>query len=201
MVDIRKKAEEMGITIIEKENYTDIRGAVFKKDDKWYIMVNSNDSEERKSFTIAHELGEIILNDNNELSNDAKHKMANLIAADLLMPEDIFKNDILLNNDLYQLKKKYENCSYEAIARRMLKFMPYILTIFDNKKIYIRIASDSINFPSSLAEIENEVAEKCYQIKNCCEKDDDNLNVKGYYIDESRGVERVILLTEVLDIN
>jgi len=127
--------------------------------------------------------------------------MANLIAANLLMPENIFKNDILSNNDLYQLKDKYKNCSYEAIARRMLKFMPYVLTIYDNKKMYIRMASDSINFPSVPAEIENEVTEKCYQIKNCYEKNDDNLNVKGYYIDEGRGVERVILLTEILDIN
>ena len=199
MIDIRKKAEEMGVFIIEKENFTDTRGAVFKAGNKWYITINANDTEERKSFTIAHELGEIILYDNSELSNDDKHKISNLIAADFLMPEDEFKKDIQ-NNDLKQLKKKYKNCSYEAIARRILKFIPHVLTIFDNKKKYIRIASDSINFPSAITQIEQEVVERCYQTENHHEKKEDNLMIKGYYINEGKGVERVILLTEIFDI-
>ena len=109
----------MGVFIIEQDNYTDTRGAVFRAGNKWYITINANDTEERKNFSIAHELGEIILYDNNELSNDDKHKIANSIAAEMLMPEDKFKIDIQENN-LYQLKEKYKNCSYEAIARRIL---------------------------------------------------------------------------------
>jgi len=198
MVDIRKKAEEMGVTILEEENPSGMRGTAFKVNGKWYITVNPNDTEERKNFTIAHELAEIILYDNDELTIDEKHKMANNMAAEFLMPEIDFKK-VLFHNDLYELKKLYSNCSHEAIARRMLDFIPQVLTIFDNRAIYTRMASESINFPSSPAKSELEVAEKCYQTRNKHEKTEENLKITGYFIDEGRGVERVILLTEVLD--
>jgi len=197
MVDIRKKAEEMGVTILEEENPSDMRGTAFKVEGKWYITVNPNDTEERKNFTIAHELAEIILYDNNELTIDEKHKMANNMAAEFLMPGIDFKK-ALFRSDLYELKKLYSNCSHEAIARRMLNFIPQVLTIFDNRAIYTRIASESINFPSSPAKTELEVAEKCYQTRNKHEKIQENLKITGYFIDEGRGVERVILLTEIL---
>jgi len=199
MVDIRKKAEEMGVTILEEENPSDTSGTAFKVEDKWYITVNPNDTEERKNFTIAHELAETILYGNNELTIDEKHKMANHMAAEFLMPECDFK-EALFSNDLYALKKLYSNCSYEAIARRILNYIPQVLTIFDNRKIYTRIASESINFPSFPARTELEVAEKCYQTRNKHEKTEQNLKITGYFIDEGRGVERVILLTEILDI-
>jgi len=199
MIDIRKKAEQMGVTILEEENPSDMRGTTFKIKGKWYITVNPDDTEERKNFTIAHELAEIILYDNNELTIDEKHKMSNYMAAEFLMPECDFKK-ALFNNDLYALKKLYSNCSHEAIARRMLNFIPQVLTIFDNRAIYTRIASESINFPSSPAKSELEVVEKCYQIRNKYEKTEENLKITGYFIDEGRGVERVILLTEILDI-
>ena len=128
MIDIRKKAEEMGVTILEEENPSDMRGTTFKIKGKWYITVNPDDTEERKNFTIAHELAEIILHDNNELTIDEKHKMADYMAAEFLMPEIDFKK-VLFNNDLYELKKLYSNCSYEAIARRMLNYIPQVLTI------------------------------------------------------------------------
>ena len=199
MVDIRKKAEQFGVTILEEENPSDTRGTAFKINDKWYITVNPNDTEERKNFTIAHELAEIKLHDNDELTIDEKHKLANHMAAEFLLPEEDCR-ETFFRNDLYELKKLYSNCSYEVIARRILSFIPLVLTIFDNRKIYTRIASESINFPSSPTKTELEVAEKCYQIKSKYEKTEENLKITGYFIDEDRGVERVILLTEILDI-
>ena len=113
------------------------------------------------------------------------------------MPEIDFKK-ALFRSDLYELKKLYSNCSHEAIARRMLNFIPQVLTIFDNRAIYTRIASESINFPTFPAKSELEVVEKCYQTKNKYEKTEENLKITGYFIDKGRGVERVILLTEIL---
>ena len=199
MVDVRKKAEEMGITILEEDSPSDVKGTAFKIGEKWYITINPQDTEERKNFTIAHEIAEIMLYDDKELSNDEKHKMSNFIAGEILMPKDDFKKDIY-QNDLYQLKKIYSNCSYEAIARRMLNFMPQILTIFDNKRKYIRIASESIRFPQNLTKAELDVVEKCYELKSMYEKNEENLKIIGYFIDEGRGVERVILVTEILDL-
>ena len=199
MVNIREKANEMGVVIVEKESIPSVLGASFQKNGKWHIMLDASYGEERKNFTIAHELAEIILYDENELTIDEKHNKANHLAAELLMPGELFRQDVF-KNDLYQLKKIYNGCSYEVIARRMLRFVPLIVTIYDNKQKYLRISSDSLNFPHSPTKNELEVVEECYRVKEKTEKCEDNLLITGYYIDDGKNVERVILLTEILDI-
>ncbi len=198
MVDIRVKAEEMGVEIIEKEHINAVRGAVFQIKEKWYITIDKNDTEERLAFTIAHELSEIMLHDNEELTSDEKHQRSNILASELLMPEEDFKRDVFYN-DLYQLKEIYRNCSYEAISRRTLVFIDQVLTIFDNKRKYLRIGPESVSFPSLPGKGELEAAEECYRLKNKYEKLKDNLKITGYFVDNGRGIERVILFTEVLD--
>ena len=199
MIDIRKKADEMGVVIVEKESIPNAKGASFRKNGIWHIMIDSTETEERKNFTIAHELAEIMLYDVEDLTIDEKHKKANFIAAEFLMPEEEFKKDVY-NYDLYELKKIYNGCSYEVIARRMLKFKPIVLTIYDNKRKYLRISSDLISFPSVITDSEIKIVEECYNIKNKYEKFKDNLHISGYFVNDGRNVERVILLTEVLDI-
>lgn len=195
---IRKKAEEMGVVIVDKEAIPNVHGASFMKNNVWHIIVDSSYPEERKNFTIAHELAEIILNDEEDLTIDERHHKANHIAGELLLPKDGFK-DAVFNKDLYQLKEFYNGCSFEVIARRMLHFKPLILTIYDNKKKYLRIASESVNFPVIPAGNEIKVVEECYRLKDKCEQCDENLKITGYYIDNGNNVERVILLTEILD--
>jgi len=51
-----------GIKVKETEALdTDISGLIYKEDDKYQILINSNQSMGRKAFTIAHELGHYFL--------------------------------------------------------------------------------------------------------------------------------------------
>ena len=61
------------------------------------IYVNNNDPSTRQRFTIAHEIGHIFIEGEQEHvdyrtdSNSEKELMMNAFAAELLMPVDVFK--------------------------------------------------------------------------------------------------------------
>ncbi len=97
--------KELGIKIRESYNLKDsIVGFIKKIDDTIYICVNGVHSENRKRFTIAHELGHYflhsdslqqglvdnILHRENGIINQ-KEQEANTFAANLLMPSELFK--------------------------------------------------------------------------------------------------------------
>jgi len=195
-VNIREIARKLNIEIIEKTTPRNIRGSAFKVKDKWYITVNQFDSEERKNFTIAHELAEIELDSREDLTLDEKHNLSNILAAEKLLPEHVFKEDIYHYN-LYELKKLYPQASYEVIARRTLAYKKAVLTVFDNFIKTLRIGSDGINYPQQLFSEEKELIDKCYKQKEYVQNNRDNLIMHGYFIDEGMGMQRVILLTEI----
>jgi Zn-dependent peptidase ImmA (M78 family) len=89
----------------------DVSGMVFKHRGRYVIGINSDHPETRKRFTIAHELGHIVLHQldqvhvdkdfpvklRNEVSSQAvdPHEIeANAFAAALLMPEALLRNDV-----------------------------------------------------------------------------------------------------------
>lgn len=98
--------KELGLDLRESSELSDsISGFIKKEDKKIYICVNNKHSENRKRFTIAHELGHYFLH-NEELTtgfidsvlkrekgkNNKKEKEANAFAANLLMPTELFKS-------------------------------------------------------------------------------------------------------------
>ena len=113
IVDICNK---MGLDVEETEDFSnDISGLIYKKDDKYIILVNAFHKIGRKSFTIAHELGHFVLHkqlldEKSEIVSYTKSKEedifpalprcetnyncyeteANKFAANILMPEDEF---------------------------------------------------------------------------------------------------------------
>lgn len=100
---------------------------------------NPNKSE-RKQFTIAHEIGEMLLKGRVEEAH--LEEACNLMAVGLLLPKAWFKRDAEASNfDLLELKKVYSTASHELIAFRMLEFKPMIITIFDNGRLYRRKSS------------------------------------------------------------
>jgi len=197
-VDIRKIAAERGIKILMEGNPTNVRGTAFQMHGKWYITVDPNDTIERQNFTIAHELAEIELNDEDNLTLDEKHRLADMRAGEMLLQEkEIKEKDSMYS--LTEWKNQFPYCSQEVIARRSLQFQKKILTIYDNKKFYLRIASDGLTFPYKPSEIETQTIEECYQLRDTIEKTHENLALKAYFVDEGQGVERVLLFTEVID--
>ena len=107
----------MGIEVQETEQFpANVSGLIYKKDEKYTILVNAFHTIGRKSFTIAHELGHYIkhkkfLDECSEMVSYIKSKddnsvvpaltrceehydkyetEANSFAADVLMPQDEF---------------------------------------------------------------------------------------------------------------
>ena len=113
-----------------------VSAILVKEKDRAIIAVNSVDSESRKRFSIAHELGHLLMHGNHEglkvekgiqpqlfnkvvyTRSDAVHnkseREANEFAAELLMPEDLitadFKKSLQDNEDslISVLAKKYK---------------------------------------------------------------------------------------------
>lgn len=108
--DINKIVEDLGGKIIEDSKISDYEGAVRKVDDKNFeIIVPRDQNENRKRFTIAHELGHLFLHMgfliNQEVWNKQKdgeleyfrhglselEYQANEFAAALLMPRSEYE--------------------------------------------------------------------------------------------------------------
>ncbi len=197
-MDASKIAAQRGIQIIRKNLGYGLRGSSFRKNGNWIVILNNTDSVERQNFTLAHELSEIELDPRIDLDLNEKHKTANRMASELLLPEDNFKS-LVFKYGLYTLKKYFPLVSFEAIARRILMFQPSVLSIYDNGFLSYRIGSSGMNFSPNPLPVETETVHKCYKKKMFLEVNNPPLVLKAYYIDESNLIERVILISEVDD--
>lgn len=108
-MNVEHICEKLGISILEKDLDNNVSGFLLFKGALPYIFIDKNQSEGRKRFTIAHELGHFMLHKDQQLhvlSNDlisiAKYRNevssqgvdteeieANRFAAELLMPEEM----------------------------------------------------------------------------------------------------------------
>ena len=115
-VDIQKIAENLKIQIVEQNAEDEVAGFLLKDFDSKnaLIGVNTHHHPNRQRFTIAHELGHYFLHDyvgvhfdskttglrmylRNEKSTtgtDLEEREANLFAAELLMPENLLRDDL-----------------------------------------------------------------------------------------------------------
>lgn len=115
--------EQNGIIIYEIDEIEKFDGVSFITDKGFpVIIVNKNFTNDRKRFTIAHELGHILLHNENLYpisSYRDKEKEANIFASEFLMPENEIKNSLrhLKMNDLGDLKS-YWLTSMGAIIRK-----------------------------------------------------------------------------------
>jgi Zn-dependent peptidase ImmA (M78 family) len=90
----------------------DISGILYRQPDRRVIVVNQNQSEARRRFTIAHEIGHLVLHKGEEVHVDAGFRInlrdprsataedveeieANAFAANLLMPAAWLKTDVV----------------------------------------------------------------------------------------------------------
>lgn len=60
-VDVFRLAADLGIRVFPKTLRETISGAIERRDDGWVIIVNKQHSENRKRFTVAHEIGHFVL--------------------------------------------------------------------------------------------------------------------------------------------
>ncbi len=115
--------EANGIIIYEIDESDHFDGVSFISDKGFpIIIINRNFSNDRKRFTIAHELGHILLHNENEFPISEyriKEKEANEFASEFLMPNAEIKNSLrsLKMSDLGELKK-YWLTSMSSLIRR-----------------------------------------------------------------------------------
>jgi Zn-dependent peptidase ImmA (M78 family) len=135
-LDIIKLAETEGVRVLKKDFDDDISGLLLKTANGYVIGVNSKHPLYRQRFTIAHELGHFILHKEEVIHYDTEPKEegmffrangeisnyeteANHFAAELLMPEDMVRQDFEKTPVINKLKDKY-GVSDEAMKYRLV---------------------------------------------------------------------------------
>lgn len=115
-VDVERLARSLGADVQRQPADDNLSGFIIRNRKQQVIGVNSNHHRNRQRFTIAHEIGHLLLHDqhddihvdgngcgipvrkrNEESSKgeDDYEKEANLFAAELLMPETFLEQDII----------------------------------------------------------------------------------------------------------
>ena len=150
-VDVAKIArEETGATINEEPVEDNVSGFLAWKNGRPVIGVNGRHSQNRQRFTIAHEIGHILLHpqlnlhiddtfalklrsDKSRRSETTDEREANIFAAELLMPitrlmEDTKRIGVIDLHDeqrIEQLAKLYK-VSPQAMAIRLQQVVPFL---------------------------------------------------------------------------
>lgn len=149
-VDVAKIARELGATIHEEPVEDNVSGFLAWKNGRPVIGVNGCHSQNRQRFTIAHEIGHILLHpqlnlhiddtfavklrsDKSRRGEGNDEKEANIFAAELLMPitrlmEDAKRIGVIDVHDeqrIERLAKTYK-VSTQAMAIRLQQLMPFL---------------------------------------------------------------------------
>jgi Zn-dependent peptidase ImmA (M78 family) len=139
-VDPQKIAKKLKIPFTESE-ISGRRGQNFVLNGHRVIDINKDDRPERKCFTLAHELIEILLPPE-FISKDERHDIALVGAPYVLMPTEWFHDACVVTKfDIFKLKEIFSTASHEAVAVRTLAFAPGIITVIDDKKVTNRQSS------------------------------------------------------------
>lgn len=132
-IDVHEIAETLNIRITEKELPDSVAGFILKEENQEHpvIYLNSNDGEQRKRFTIAHELGHYVqerekekiayVDKRDELASkgtDPKERWCNGFAAELIMPESVVKKYWAEGWTFAQIRERL-NVSKKALENRL----------------------------------------------------------------------------------
>lgn len=110
-VDVEALAESIGAEVRRFKLDPDVSGVLYREDDRKVIVVNTAHSQARRRFTIAHELGHLLLHagepvhvdqglrinlrdDRSATAEDLEEMEANAFAANLLMPAAWLRRDL-----------------------------------------------------------------------------------------------------------
>lgn len=147
IIDMKSIVYRLGGTIEEKIDFDDLCDGTIQKSGKnnFIIRISPFQNEQRKNFTIAHELGHLFLHmgfmtDRNlwdtqdemvygRFGTSEQEYQANEFAATLLMPENVYKNilDRYSKDNKVNMTKiaEYFNVSLSAAINRG-KFLGYL---------------------------------------------------------------------------
>jgi Zn-dependent peptidase ImmA (M78 family) len=139
-------AKGEGASIVVKHFNNEISGLLLRTGDEAIIAVEKGQPQARKRFTVAHELGHLVLHQGKELHVDTKFRVnlrspesstaedveeieSNAFAAAVLMPEGFLQKDLsdfILDIDdaeqIQSLAKRYE-VSAQAMTLRLVNLL------------------------------------------------------------------------------
>lgn len=167
IIDLFKDCERLGYKLLRYPlgEEADL-GFVMKKDNDIVIFTNTSSRLSREIFTLAHEIGHVVLHLENSLpfiddaitisgrSTDEKEQEANYFAACLLMPADEverfldleivdFKHNGLTAMDIARMMSQF-NVSFETALNRLEnleKLAPYDRLKLDNARNQTRVGN------------------------------------------------------------
>jgi len=161
-VDVYKICESLNIMVMEE----DIKSQAYLicQNGKTAIIVNKNVKDQRKIFSIAHELGHFMLPDHSKhifgcTYNDMDYRTkkpieieANKFASQLLMPAEILRADINddINVNTISLEANKFNVSFSSMAIRLTQLAYDTMAIFCMKNRFIEWAIKSKDFEFEL---------------------------------------------------
>ena len=144
VINIFYLLEKHGIVVIELGDVTEkFDGVSFVTDNGVpVIIINKNFPNDRKRFTLAHELGHVLMHNSGDFpvpehrTVNLKENEANRFASEFLMPKEAIKNS-LVDLKLYKLAslKKYWKTSKASLIKRAKD----LNSIPDNKAKYFMI--------------------------------------------------------------
>jgi Zn-dependent peptidase ImmA (M78 family) len=140
--DLVELAHNLGIAVVHGMLTQEMTGMLQFEDERWTIIVNQGDSETRKRFTIAHEIGHYIMHrdlvrnrtgygvltdnhkyhqipqfENHRITSDHEHQ-ATWVAINLLMHEDKIRRMHSEGLSIFQIGN-LTGCSPKAISLRL----------------------------------------------------------------------------------
>lgn len=148
--NLTDKLEDNDFLILEinfSENFDGFSGKV---NDCSFIILSSK-GYERNRFTLAHELGHLILNFKEDLSQKDKEKYCNYFASCLLMPQFSIKSDLAIGrnkliknislNDVFMLATTYK-VSLNAVIMRL--YYLGIIDEFKKRNLFIQLSKKGL---------------------------------------------------------
>jgi len=134
-VDLKKIAQRLYLVVEEGPMEAEIQGSLVTDGNVGGVLINSNVRyEQRRRFTLAHEIGHFVLHRNKQTFQDTSSELrdyttslteieANIFAAMLLMPPSLLPANFGANKPLFEqaddLARRF-NVSLEAALRRLI---------------------------------------------------------------------------------
>lgn len=132
-VDLIKLANNFNIEVYQSELESKISGAIKydKNQDKYTILLNEKDSENRKRFTIAHELGHYFLHTeilkSDEILVDTLYRMKTDENKEIEKEADYFAGALLINKKL--LEKMHSQGHYISSLAQIFEVSESAMTV------------------------------------------------------------------------
>ena len=125
-VPVERLAHSLGIIVRKAPAPPGLYGALFLVRGRTYVLLSTRQSPERARFTLAHEMGHLLLMPRaaalcyDPHRNDAEERLADQFAAALLMPADLVRYFWAKGEAFTSLAARF-GVSYTAMHRRLVE--------------------------------------------------------------------------------